>query len=154
MDVCSPSATTPFLDRQYSHDVVRSHEPPVAERHHADVGSPRNVFFAHVHIVANVCSIQRYRQRRVHPCQPDCPYTGSSRWTWVRMTRAFPTLRNASGDGAPAAIGLAVRQAGRFDRSAVSLRDGLVAAIPVVVLLAGGGAGGGPRRPVTGGGGG
>ena len=59
MDVCSPSATTPFLDRQYSHDVVRSHEPPVAERHHADVGGSHNVFLVHVHIVANVCSIQR-----------------------------------------------------------------------------------------------
>ena len=57
MDVCSPSATTPFLDRQHSHDVVRSHEPPVAERHHADVGSSNDVFLAHVHIVANVCSV-------------------------------------------------------------------------------------------------
>ncbi len=59
MDVCSPSAATPFLDRQHSHDVVRSYEPPVAKRHHADVGSSHNVFIAHVHIVANVCSIQR-----------------------------------------------------------------------------------------------
>src|ERR1700722_3751876 len=65
------------------------------------------------------------------------------------MTRAFPTLRNASGDGAPAAIGQAVRQAGRFDRSAVSLRDGLVAAIPVVVLLAAGTAVGDPVAAVT-----
>jgi hypothetical protein len=71
MDVRSPSAATPFLDRQHSHDVVRSHEPPVAERHHADVGNPHNVFLAHVHIVANICSIQRSRPQRVHPYRVD-----------------------------------------------------------------------------------
>jgi hypothetical protein len=57
MDVSSPSVTTPFLDRHDGHDVVRSDEPPVAERHHADVGISHNVFFAHAHIVANVCSL-------------------------------------------------------------------------------------------------
>jgi hypothetical protein len=57
MDVCSSSRGPPFLDRQHSHDVVRSYEPPVAERHHSDVGSPHKVFFAHVHIVANVRSL-------------------------------------------------------------------------------------------------
>jgi uncharacterized membrane protein YccC len=46
-------------------------------------------------------------------------------------------------------MGQAVRQAGRFDRSAVSLRDGLVAAIPVVVLLAGGTAVGDSVAAVT-----
>lgn len=65
------------------------------------------------------------------------------------MTRAFSTLRSGSGDGAPAAISQAVRQAGRFDSSAVSLRDGLVAAIPVVVLLAAGTAAGDPVAAVT-----
>ena len=65
MDVCSPSAATPFLDRQHSHDVVQSHQPPVTERHHANVGSSHNVFLTHVHIVANACSIQRYRRQRV-----------------------------------------------------------------------------------------
>jgi len=52
------------------------------------------------------------------------------------MKRAFSTPRRPWADGAPAVIGQAVRQAGRIDRSAVSLRDGLVAAIPVVALLA------------------
>jgi hypothetical protein len=65
MDVCSASATTPFLDGQYSDDVVRSYEPPVAERHHADVGISHNVFFTHAHIIANVCSIARATDDRV-----------------------------------------------------------------------------------------
>ena len=67
MYVCSPSATAPFLDRQHGHDVVRSYEPPVAERHHANVGSSHNVFLAHVHIVANVCSNQRLQTTACPP---------------------------------------------------------------------------------------
>ena len=63
MDVCSPSAAPTFLDRQHSHDVVRSHEPPVAERHHADVGGPHDVFFAHVRIIANMCSTSAFSLR-------------------------------------------------------------------------------------------
>ena len=57
MDVRSPSAPPPFLDREHSHDVVRSYEAPVAERHHADISGPYDVFFAHMHIVANTCSL-------------------------------------------------------------------------------------------------
>jgi FUSC-like inner membrane protein yccS len=54
------------------------------------------------------------------------------------MKRAFSTPRHGQADGAPAVIGQAVRQVGRIDRSEVSLRDGLVAAIPVVAVLTAG----------------
>lgn len=43
-----------------------------------------------------------------------------------------------TGAGTPAAVGVALRKAARFDRSAVSLRAGLVAAIPVAGVLAAG----------------
>jgi hypothetical protein len=56
VDVSSPSAPPPLLDRQHRDDVVRSHEPSVPERHHADVSSSHEIFFAHVHIVANMRS--------------------------------------------------------------------------------------------------
>jgi hypothetical protein len=62
MDVGSPATPPPVLDRQHCDDVVRSHEPPVAERHHADVGSSHDVFFAHVSIVANTRSISDERR--------------------------------------------------------------------------------------------
>jgi uncharacterized membrane protein YccC len=45
--------------------------------------------------------------------------------------------RRESG-AAPAAVALAFRRAARFDRSAVSLRAGLIASIPVVAVLAAG----------------
>jgi hypothetical protein len=57
VDVCSASAAPPFLDRQHSHDVLGSHEPPVAERHHADVSSSHILFLAHIQMIANACSI-------------------------------------------------------------------------------------------------
>jgi hypothetical protein len=56
MDVRSPSVPSPILHRQQCDDLVSTDEPAVAERHHADVGSPHNIFFAHVPIVANMCS--------------------------------------------------------------------------------------------------
>ena len=55
MDVGSTSVPPPLFDRQHRDDVVRSYEPPEAERHHTDVSSSHNVFF-HAHIVANACS--------------------------------------------------------------------------------------------------
>jgi uncharacterized membrane protein YccC len=48
-----------------------------------------------------------------------------------------PTPRGQDHDE-PSAVALAVRQAARFDRSAISLRAGMVAAIPVVGVLAAG----------------
>lgn len=57
VDVCAPSGTPPVLDRQHSHDVIRSHEPPVAKRHHADVCNSHNFVFAHRQIIANTCSL-------------------------------------------------------------------------------------------------
>ena len=44
----------------------------------------------------------------------------------------------STGSQAPSAVALALRRAARFDRSALSLRAGLVAAIPVVGVLAAG----------------
>jgi hypothetical protein len=66
VDVGSPSGASPVLDRQQRDDLVSTDEPPVAERRHADVGSP-DVLFAHVFIVANVCS---YSPRRTVPADP------------------------------------------------------------------------------------
>ena len=55
VDVRSPSAASPILNRQQCDDLVSTDEPPVAKRHHADIGGP-DVVFAHVHIIPNVCS--------------------------------------------------------------------------------------------------
>ena len=46
--------------------------------------------------------------------------------------------RSQKGEGASAAAAVAVREAARFDRGALSLRAGLVAAIPVAAVLAAG----------------
>jgi uncharacterized membrane protein YccC len=46
--------------------------------------------------------------------------------------------RSPAATGTPAAVRAAVRQAARFDRSSLSVRDGVVAAIPVVGVLAAG----------------
>ena len=46
VDVRSPSAPSPILDRKHCDDLVSTDEPPVAERHHADVGGS-DVFFGH-----------------------------------------------------------------------------------------------------------
>ena len=56
MNMGASSASSPFLDRQHRHDVVGAHEPPVAERHHPDVGRPYDFLVAHSHIVANMRS--------------------------------------------------------------------------------------------------
>jgi hypothetical protein len=64
VDVSSPAAPAPLLDRQHRDDVVRSHEPSVSERHHSDVGSSHELLFAHVHIVANKCSIAACDQQQ------------------------------------------------------------------------------------------
>ena len=51
--------------------------------------------------------------------------------------------------GRAVAVGVAFRQAGRFDRAKVSLRSGVVAAIPVVVMLSLGTLLGSPSAAVT-----
>ncbi len=108
MDVCSSSGGPPFLDRQHSHDVVRSHEPPVAERHHSDVGSPRNVFFAHVHIVANVRSLSGLATAGRLPGRPPAV---------CEPTRARPRLtrdaRAVGYVGSPRAAGARARDGSR-----------------------------------------
>jgi len=48
------------------------------------------------------------------------------------------SIRSGEDAGTRTAVGVALRQATRFDRAAVSLPAGLVAAIPVVAVLAGG----------------
>ena len=58
VDMGSPSAPPPLVDRQHCDDLVGTYEPPVAERHHTDVRGPHNVFCAHMHIIANTCSIE------------------------------------------------------------------------------------------------
>ena len=59
--------------------------------------------------------------------------------------------RNSDGGSPaqPAALKVAVREAARFDRRAVSAQAGLLAAIPVVAVLGGGIAGGDPVAGVT-----
>jgi uncharacterized membrane protein YccC len=55
----------------------------------------------------------------------------------------------ATEDSAPGALTAAVRAAGRFDRQLISIRAGLLAAIPVVAVLGGGIATGNPVPGVT-----
>jgi hypothetical protein len=49
--VGSPSGPSSFFDWQHCDDLVSTDEPPVAERHHADVRGSHYVFFGHVHIL-------------------------------------------------------------------------------------------------------
>jgi uncharacterized membrane protein YccC len=54
-----------------------------------------------------------------------------------------------TGNAAPGALRAAIRDAARFDRQLISIRAGLLAAIPVVAVLGGGLAGGDPVAGVT-----
>jgi uncharacterized membrane protein YccC len=60
-----------------------------------------------------------------------------------------PPAEPLSPAGRAVAVGVAFRQAGRFDRAKVSLRSGLVAAIPVVAMLSLGTLLGSPSAAVT-----
>ncbi len=59
------------------------------------------------------------------------------------------SLKSSDSPQSPAALTLAVREAARFDRGAVSVWAGLLAAIPVVAVLGGAIAGGDPVAGVT-----
>ena len=86
MDVGSPSGPSPVLDRQQCDDLVSTDEPPVAERHHADVGSP-DVFFAHIRYCSErvFAFATPYRRLGTARRQPWSALTALR--TYVRMER-------------------------------------------------------------------
>jgi hypothetical protein len=98
VDVRSPSAPSPILNRQQGNDLVSTDEPPVAERHHANVGGS-DIYFLHVHIVANVCSTRANRPLRIprvptQPTKPSAPPpTGAPACQILTAMRTYVRLR-------------------------------------------------------------